>query len=275
VSSTHTKSFDRVAHCYDATRAMPDAAHADVTAGLVRALRATSPAPRLLEVGIGTGRIAVPLARSGVEVVGIDVAPAMLAQLRARRPELAVLLAEASRPPFRAATFDAVLFVHVLHLLPDSETALRAAREVLRPRGMLLYGREERSASPLRGVSALVRRIVSEISGVPFSAPAWNERDVAAFLAHARAEGSEPVESVLARWREHTTGRQLLDHIAGRVWSSTWDIPDAVMPELLCRLAPRVEALLGGLDRPVEWESNFVLLTTPTGPRVDRKPGMR
>jgi hypothetical protein len=124
-------------------------------------------------------------------------------------------------------------------------------------------------------VSALVRAIVSELSGVPVSAPAWNERDVAAFLAHARAEGGEPVESVLARWPERTTGRMLLDHIARRVWSSTWDIPDAIMPELLRRLGPRVEALVGGLDRPVEWETSFVLLASTPRPHVDRKLDMR
>src|SRR6266542_5147830 len=37
-----------------------------------------------LELGIGTGRIALPLSRRGVRVHGIDLSPAMLAQLRAK-----------------------------------------------------------------------------------------------------------------------------------------------------------------------------------------------
>src|SRR5437764_1862913 len=37
-----------------------------------------------LELGIGTGRIALPLAARGVTVHGIDAAPAMVAKLRAR-----------------------------------------------------------------------------------------------------------------------------------------------------------------------------------------------
>jgi SAM-dependent methyltransferase len=37
-----------------------------------------------LELGIGTGRIALPLAARGIEVHGIDAAPAMVAKLRAR-----------------------------------------------------------------------------------------------------------------------------------------------------------------------------------------------
>ncbi len=37
-----------------------------------------------LELGIGTGRVALPLARSGVEVSGIDASPAMIARLRSK-----------------------------------------------------------------------------------------------------------------------------------------------------------------------------------------------
>lgn len=37
-----------------------------------------------LELGIGTGRIALPLAARGIRVDGIDISPAMVAQLRAR-----------------------------------------------------------------------------------------------------------------------------------------------------------------------------------------------
>jgi len=40
---------------------------------------------RALELGIGTGRIALPLARRGVSVHGIDLSKAMVARLRAKR----------------------------------------------------------------------------------------------------------------------------------------------------------------------------------------------
>lgn len=42
------------------------------------------PAGPLLELGIGTGRLALPLAARGLEVHGIDVSPAMVARLRAK-----------------------------------------------------------------------------------------------------------------------------------------------------------------------------------------------
>ena len=39
---------------------------------------------RVLELAIGTGRIALPLAARGVDIEGIDIAPAMVAKLRAK-----------------------------------------------------------------------------------------------------------------------------------------------------------------------------------------------
>ncbi|MGA1714996.1 MAG: class I SAM-dependent methyltransferase [Ilumatobacteraceae bacterium] len=42
---------------------------------------------RVLELGIGTGRLAVPLAATGASIVGIDVSGAMLDRLRAKDPD--------------------------------------------------------------------------------------------------------------------------------------------------------------------------------------------
>ena len=44
------------------------------------------PGGRLLEIGVGTGRIALPLHRRGREIVGIDLSLPMLDRFRARRP---------------------------------------------------------------------------------------------------------------------------------------------------------------------------------------------
>ena len=54
---------------------------ADVLAGLAGG---GADRGRALELGIGTGRIALPLARRGVEVHGIDLSRAMVARLRAK-----------------------------------------------------------------------------------------------------------------------------------------------------------------------------------------------
>ncbi|HSZ50698.1 MAG TPA: class I SAM-dependent methyltransferase [Caulobacteraceae bacterium] len=45
---------------------------------------------RALEFAIGTGRVAVPLRERGVPVVGIELSPAMIAQLRTKADEVAI-----------------------------------------------------------------------------------------------------------------------------------------------------------------------------------------
>lgn len=58
-----------------------DPAVVDPTVRFLAELAATGPA---LEFGIGTGRIAIPLSRRGVRLHGIELSPAMVAQLRAQ-----------------------------------------------------------------------------------------------------------------------------------------------------------------------------------------------
>lgn len=47
--------------------------------------------PPVLYLGIGTGRIALPLARAGIQILGVDAHPGMLKRLRQRLPEIELL----------------------------------------------------------------------------------------------------------------------------------------------------------------------------------------
>jgi SAM-dependent methyltransferase len=259
------KSFDRVASCYDATRRLPTNVESDVAQGILRALREVAADPRVLEVGIGTGRIAAPLAAAGARIVGIDIAPAMIAQLRAKRRDVSVALAEASRLPFRGGAFDGALFVHILHLLPDATAVLQAAAAIVRRRGVLLYGRTSYSENPLRQVMARALEIAHELTGLDLPHADWHAVADAAFAAQARAVAATVDEVVLARWPESATGRVALAAVEGRLFSTSWSIPDAVLPELVARLTPWVESLFGGLEKPVEMEVTFKLLSMRLG----------
>jgi SAM-dependent methyltransferase len=73
---------ERVAATYDdSSEGMFDPGVVDAVAGVLAGLAGGG---RALELGIGTGRIALPLARRGVPVHGIDLSRAMVARLRAK-----------------------------------------------------------------------------------------------------------------------------------------------------------------------------------------------
>src|SRR3712207_4710521 len=78
---------DRIAAVYDEWYANDDSPSFLDPEGCIDLLaelaRAAQPC-RALELGIGTGRVALPLAERGVEVHGIDASPAMVERLRAK-----------------------------------------------------------------------------------------------------------------------------------------------------------------------------------------------
>jgi ubiquinone/menaquinone biosynthesis C-methylase UbiE len=131
-------SFDRAAGYYDATRGLP----AEV-AGEVAGLLAADVLERgvCLEIGIGTGRIALPVAARGVELVGIDLAAAMLARLQANadgRWPCPLIQGDVTALPLADDSVGTVMACHVLHLISDWPAAVDEACRVLRPGGSLL-----------------------------------------------------------------------------------------------------------------------------------------
>lgn len=111
--------------------------------------RIASKYDRVLEYGIGSGRIAIPVARGGTAVVGIDQSAPMLAALRARlRTETKEVRARvrARRGDMRrvslARRFPLVIcpFNTVLHLYSreDVEQWLERVRDHIEPRGELV-----------------------------------------------------------------------------------------------------------------------------------------
>ena len=80
---------ERIAEVYDQWPGVP--ANAEAAAEFLAPLAKKG---RALELGIGTGRVALPLAARGVKVSGIDVSPAMVEQLR-RKPGGAAIAVEA------------------------------------------------------------------------------------------------------------------------------------------------------------------------------------
>ncbi|MHB8685149.1 MAG: class I SAM-dependent methyltransferase [Dehalococcoidia bacterium] len=104
------------------------------------ALLPAGPQRRVLDAGCGDGRHIVEAARRGARAVGLDydVAELRRAQARAGALYVDVVAGDASRLPFRAGVFDAVICTETLEHLADDHGAVREIARVLREGGLLL-----------------------------------------------------------------------------------------------------------------------------------------
>ena len=135
-------SYDQIARLYDPWSV---SVTEDVGFYVSEARRAAGP---VVELGVGTGRIAVPIAAEGIRVIGVDSSPRMLEVCRERAEVAGVAdlvdlrLGDLRTPPV-SERVELVLcpFRSFLHLHADEErlAALGAARELLVGGGRLIF----------------------------------------------------------------------------------------------------------------------------------------
>jgi ubiquinone/menaquinone biosynthesis C-methylase UbiE len=222
-------AFDRAAEYYDETRGFPPGEESRI-ADLFRRAGGLTRASRVLEIGVGTGRIALPLAAHVRAITGIDLARPMLARLLAKRTVEPVfpLQGDATRLPFPRRAFDAIAACHVFHLIPDWQTALTEAARVLRPGGVLISGwNDSKRRDP--GNDVLWSAWESVAGAYTQRTAGVSREQLATFLPES---GWQPVgEALTHTYTIVQTPQTFLDRLERRVWSSLWSLPDEVVAQ--------------------------------------------
>ncbi len=122
------RAADRYEQWYGAGRGLrADAAERGL---LLHLLKRFPNARRILEVGCGTGHFAGFLRTLGFHVIGLDRAPAMLAQAGDLVPGLPLVLGDAHSLPFADRSADLAVFVTTLEFLDNPGRALQEAVRV-------------------------------------------------------------------------------------------------------------------------------------------------
>src|SRR6266850_7376671 len=102
------------------------------------------PGMRVLDVACGTGNQSVPAARTGAEVIGLDIAPNLLEQAkeRARNENLTITFVEgdAEQLPYENGQFDVVLSMFGAMFAPRPECVASELLRVCRPGGLVAMG---------------------------------------------------------------------------------------------------------------------------------------
>ncbi|MDF2750504.1 MAG: hypothetical protein K0T00_1680 [Gaiellaceae bacterium] len=199
--------YDRIARLYDP---WSHSVTEDIEFYVEEARRSAGP---VVELACGTGRIAVPVARAGLRVIGVDGSAAMLEVARERAAaagveELVELRLGDLRDPPVAERVPLVLvpFRSLLHMTTerDRERALAAARSLLLPGGRLVF---DVFAPSSEDIEATHGRWLEREPGI-FERADWDEGERTLTLSVRR--GEEASTMVLA-WLSPIEWRRLLD----------------------------------------------------------------
>jgi ubiquinone/menaquinone biosynthesis C-methylase UbiE len=237
--------FDRAVEYYDRTRALPKEAHDQVIGIVAAELRGRG---ETLEIGVGTGRVGLDLASSGIPLIGLDLSLPMLLRLRENAGDAAVPIVQgdALALPFDDDAFGAALASHVFHLIADYPRALAELVRVVRPGGCVLASR----GSPARPLGDLVATAWDAIGGgvIPGATTIEPVDDAARELGLAVRE----LEQVVARGAHRP--RSVIRMAADRQWGWTWALADEQVAAMVDAMTAEAVARWGSVDELVDVE---------------------
>jgi SAM-dependent methyltransferase len=216
-------SFDRAAGYYDATRITDDEALATILDLLTAEL-----ADPVLEIGVGTGQVALPAAAAGRRVIGLDLSAEMMAQLRSKPggPALPLVRGDATRLPFRDATFGGAYVRWVLHLIHDWGAVLDELIRVTAPGAAIAIEPGGISGGVHHDIHLRFMELLGDAMLVPGLPAIGRDEALDEAMAHRGwvCARTEPVTYV-----DRRPLRDYFDGVPRRTASWTWNVPQ---PEL-------------------------------------------
>lgn len=241
-------SFDRAADYYDATRALPNEAMDALVARLVERLRPTG---RVLEIGVGTGRFAIPLRAGHVSVFGVDLSAEMLRRLRQRDARLPVVRGDATRLPFADGHFGAAVAIHVLHLIPAWRDSLSELVRVVRRGGLLLLDiGHSRDPNPVEA------RFFQE-AGVEGANP--GVRDPQALEQELELRGAVRAEPIEVQAVRDYRVAEYIDQLERGMFSRCWSLDAETRSRAAAATRAWATEALGDIRRPIAYERTITI----------------
>lgn len=260
--------FDtRVALQYDALRGHPDEVSAEIGQCIAAQM---GEGARVLELGVGTGRIALPVAAAGCEVYGLDLSANMLAAMAQRIADdglegIHLTRGDITALPYQTGVFDGAIAVHVLHLVADWAGVLAQVKRLVRPGGTLLLGRDWVDPESFSGmIRNHFRKTVVEVGmemlppGATAAAPPSGGAAIVQCLMKLGARPVGDGEVIGAEWETRLTPRQVLEGIRSRDDAESWVLPDDVLTETMRRLDAFASDHWSDLDAPQPVKRRFM-----------------
>ena len=234
--------FDRAVEYYDRTRGLSEDASREMTALLANELQGR----RTLEIGVGTGLVALPLAATGVPLAGLDLSAPMLAKLVEKsggRAPFPLVVGDATTLPFADDGFGAAVVRHVLHLVPAWRQVVEELVRVVAPGGLVLVS----SGQVPEPWHELTERFMDRVGRPSFAAAfdAWESGAIQrAFQEHGAL--GRPLPTITERVGQ--TLEDFLDQMEAGMHSWTWEVDEETRREAVAEVRTWALERWGTLD---------------------------
>ncbi|GIL12842.1 MAG: type 11 methyltransferase [Chloroflexota bacterium] len=258
--------FDRAVDFYDQTRGFPPGEEQPIAALICRT-GGFNEASRVLEIGVGTGRIGLPVARRVGAYFGVDLSASMMLRLKAKQQGETIYVgqADAAWLPFPARSFDGVVAVHVFHLIPAWRQVLDEVRRVLRPGAPLVHcwTRDDQTFRKLwEAWRAVVPPEQQADAGVQ-----WKRNPDFLLDEGWQAAGDEQTHA----YSVERAPSELLEALRCRVWSSTWRLTDDELERGAVAMQAAIAADYPNPDAPLPMR--YTLMARAYLPPAEESPG--
>jgi SAM-dependent methyltransferase len=166
------------------------------------------------------------------------------------------VIGDAAALPMQAGRFEAVISVHVFHLIATWRLALDEVRRVLAPGGVFLTGYEWRP--PDTPGARLMERWREIVRARGFGDNYVGPHDFDDIRAALEAMGGRLAERAVGEWTVTRTLARQIETIEHRTWSSTWNVPAEFFPRCLAELRAWAAAEYGRLDQAHQVPHRFI-----------------
>jgi ubiquinone/menaquinone biosynthesis C-methylase UbiE len=256
----------RVAHAYDRNRYHPPEVSGKIATAIVEPLdREFKDGAHVLEVGVGTGRIGMPVVARGVQLTGVDTDPEMMGAFKSKfagvSKRVTLLEADAQDLPFQDNSFGGVIAVHIWHLIPDLTRALDEAVRVLKPGGFLFEGWDSpNAASPELEIQDAWCKALEKL-GHPVQR-GGHRAALKTSLAYLEERKFETTNRVIAQWEVSHTPLEVVEALEDGLYSFTKNIPMELRFQAGRDIKPFLNEQYSDLETPIKTPWAFHLRTT-------------
>jgi len=209
----------------------------------------------VLEIGVGTGLIAIPLAARGLSLAGVDLSLPMMRKLVEKsggRAPLPLVRGDATRLPFHDSAFGGAYARWVLHLIPAWRDVVGELCRVARPGSRILI-----EAGGNVGRWEAMHHRFQELTGGDMGPVGLDVRggfdDLDAAFAEQGATYRSLPERIVAV-DDPVSVQGFLDRVERRIYSWTWRVSDEDIERAIAEIRPWAEERWGRLDVPLDTE---------------------